>query len=209
MAAERRRRAAGGFALFAIVIGIVVVSIIALLMMAPASGDNKQERIQRTADILHRLVAEMDSASGSMVNYFKGHMQKSSGVTADKPKWPGRLSQLYTQPIGTDTLCVGTTFTSNGITLTNWRGPYHLVPIRKTGHRITPGFVANDTVFRVSDTEAYIRISSVALDDAKALDLTVDKVANAAAGAVRYSPTGSTPTVVEYHFTSASGKTCG
>jgi hypothetical protein len=206
MAAERRPRS--GFALFAIVIGMVVIAVIATLMVAPVSGDNRQARVQRTADILHRMVAEMDSASGAMVNYFRGHMQASGGSPANRPKWPGRLSHLYTQPVTTDLTCAGSTYNAQGITLTSWRGPYHLVPIQTTGHNIAPGFFADDAIVRVSNTEAYIRIPSVALDDAKALDLTVDAAANAAAGAVRYSPTNSTPVVVEYHFVAASGSPC-
>src|SRR5689334_17755516 len=128
MGADRRRRS--GFALFAIVIGMVVIAVLATLILAPISGDNRQARVQRTADILHRFVAEMDSASGSMVNYFKGHMQASGGPGANRPKWPGRLSHLYTQPLTTDLTCAGSTYNAQGITVTSWRGPYHLVPIR-------------------------------------------------------------------------------
>jgi hypothetical protein len=82
------------------------------------------------------------------------------------------------------------------------------VPIQPTGHNIAPGFFADDAIVRVSDREAYIRIQNVALDDAMALDLTVDNAANAAAGAVQYSPTNSSPVVVEYHFSAASGAPC-
>ena len=207
MGADRRR---SGFALFAIVVGIVVITVIATLMMAPVSGDNRQERVQRAADVLHRFVAEMDSASGAMVNYFRGHMQSSGGTAATRQKWPGRLSHLYTQPVGTDLACSGSTYTVEGVTVANWRGPYHLVPIRTTGHNVAPGFFADDALVRVSDTEAYIRMQNVALDDAKALDLTVDKVANAAAGVVRYSPVATSPVIVEYRFIAVTGNNpCG
>jgi hypothetical protein len=202
-----RRRS--GFALFAIVIGIVVITMLATLMMAPVSGDNRQERIQRTADVLHRLVAEMDSASGNMINYFRGHMQSGGGAPNTRQKWPGRLSHLYTQPLGTDLACSGSTYTAEGVTVTSWRGPYHLVPIRNTGHNIAPGFFADDALVRVSNTEAYIRIQNVDLDDAEALDLTVDGAANAAAGAVRYAPTNATPVVVQYRFISVGHNPCG
>jgi len=206
MGAERRARA--GFALFAIVIGMVVIAVIATLMLVPISGDNRQARIQRAADVLHRLVAEMDSASGQIPSYFRGQISASGGSPANRPKWPGRLSHLYTAIVGADLSCAGSTYTAQGVTVANWRGPYHLVPIRTTGHNIAPGFFADDAIVRVSNTEAYIRIQNVSLDDAKALDLTVDKASNAAAGAVRYSPTNSTPVIVEYHFVAASGSPC-
>jgi hypothetical protein len=206
MAADRSARP--GFALFAIVIGMVVIAVIATLMVAPISGDNRQARVQRTADILHRLVAEMDSSAGAVGNYFRDDMRRGAGPAANRPKWPGRLSQLYTQPLTTDLSCAGSTYNTQGITVTSWRGPYHLVPIPNTGHNIAPGFFADDAIVRVSDTEAYIRIPSVALDDAMALDLVVDAAPNAAAGAVRYSPTNSTPVIVEYHFVAASGSPC-
>lgn len=205
MAAERlglRRRE--GFALFAIVIGIVVISIIGIVMAAPISGDNKQERIQRAADILHRFVAEIDSASGTNVNYFRGHVALNGGTTANRPKWPGRLSQLYTLPVSTDLLCSGSAFSTVN---NNWRGPYHLVPIKNTGHNIAPGFFADDAIVRVSNTEAYIRIQNVSLDDAKALDLTVDKALTNTTLAVRYALTSPT-TTVEYHFI-GTGAPCG
>ena len=187
----------------------MVITVLATLLMAPVSGDNRQERIQRAADVLHRLVAEMDSASGNMVNYFRGHMQSGAGAANTRQKWPGRLSHLYTQPLASDLACSGSTYTVEGVTVANWRGPYHLVPIRNTGHNIAPGFFADDAIVRVSNTVAYIRMQNVALDDAMALDLTVDKVANAAAGVVRYSPTASTPVTVEYRFTSLTNNPCG
>ena len=211
MAAERPRnlrRRRDGFALFAIVIGIIVITILATLMMAPVSGDNRQERIQRAADILHRLVAEMDSASGNNISNFKGHMTSGGGSPSTRPRWPGRLSHLYTQVATTDLTCGGTSYNNAGIVTSKWRGPYHLVPIATTGHNIAPGFFADDVIVRVSDTEAYIRIPNVSLDDAMALDLTVDNAADATTGAVRYSPTVSTPVVLEYHFSSASNSPC-
>jgi len=183
MVADRRVR--GGFALFAIVVGMVVIAIIATLMVAPLSGDNRQERIDRAAEVLHRFVAEMDTAGGATVNYFRGHVAATTGAAANRPKWPGRLSHLYTQPVTTDLRCSGATYAAGNVDLTGWRGPYHLVPMRTTGHNIAPGFFADDALVPVSNTEAYIRIQNVALDDATALDLAVDKASNAAAGAVR------------------------
>ena len=206
MAVEHRPR--NGFALFAIVVGLVVIAILATLMVAPLSGDNREARVERAAHILHRLVAEMDSASGNTTNYFKGHVQAGGGPPTNRPRWPGRLSHLYTQPLSTDLRCSGATYTAGGVTVANWRGPYHLVPIQATGHNIAPGFFADDPIVRVSNTEAYIRLQNVSLDDAMSLDRIVDNAANAATGAVRYSPTASTPVVVEYHFVSASGAPC-
>jgi hypothetical protein len=203
MAADRR-----GFALFAIVVGMVVIAILATLLVAPTSGDNRQARVERAADILHRLVAEMDSASGNSVNYFKGHMRAGSGPPTNRPRWPGRLSDLYIQPASTDTRCSGGTYNAAGIDVADWRGPYHLVPIQASGHHLVPGFFADDDIVRVSNTEAYIRMQNVSLDDAMSLDLVVDGAPNAAAGAVRYSPTASSPVIVEYHFVAASGAPC-
>lgn len=206
MAADRRKRP--GFALFAIVVGMVVIAVLATLLVAPLSGDNRAARVDAAAEILHRLVAEMDSASGNTENYFKAHMKAGSGPPTNRPRWPGRLSHLYTQPLNTDLRCSGATYGAAGITVTDWRGPYHLVPIRSTGHNIAAGFFADDAIVRVNNTEAYIRMPNVALDDAVSLDMSVDNAVNAAGGVVRYSPTNSTPVVVEYHFVSGSGSPC-
>jgi predicted secreted protein len=205
MAADKGRP---GFALFAIVVGMVVIAILATLMIAPISGDNRQARVERAADILHRLVAEIDSTSGNTENNFRAHMKTGTGPPRNRTRWPGRLSHLYSQPVAAALRCQGASYGAAGINVANWRGPYHLVPISPTGHNIAPGFVADDALVRVSNTEAYIRLQNVSLDDATSLDLIVDRTANAAAGAVRYSPTNSTPVVVEYHFASADGAPC-
>jgi hypothetical protein len=80
--------------------------------------------------------------------------------------------------------------------------------VATSGHNIAPGFFADDAIVRVSNTEAYIRMQNVSLDDAMALDLVVDNAPNAATGSVRYSPTGSSPVIAEYHFVAASGAPC-
>jgi hypothetical protein len=80
--------------------------------------------------------------------------------------------------------------------------------MQTSGHHIAPGFFADDAIVRVSNTEAYIRLQNVTLDDAMSLDRIVDNADNAAAGTVRYSPTASSPVVVAYHFVSASGAPC-
>jgi type II secretory pathway pseudopilin PulG len=206
---HRSPRRRSGFALFAIVIGIVVITILATLIMAPVSGDNREDRIQRAADVLHRFVAEMDSAAGNTVNYFRGHMVASGGPPNTRQKWPGRLSHLYTQPLSTDMACSGSSYNTENVDEAQWRGPYHLVPIRTTGHNVAPGFFADDALVRVSNTEAYIQIQNVDLDDARSLDLIVDQAANAAAGVVRYAPTNATPVIVQYRFISVGHNPCG
>jgi hypothetical protein len=185
-----------------------VIAILATLMIAPISGDNRQARIERAATILHRLVAEIDSTSGNTTNNFRGHMRTGTGPPANRSRWPGRLSHLYAQPLAADLRCSGASYGAAGVAIANWLGPYHPVPIGPTGHNIAPGFFADDALVRVSNTEAYIRLQNVALDDAISLDQVVDRSVNAAAGAVRYSPTNATPVIVEYHFVSASGAPC-
>src|SRR5215212_3333689 len=71
MAAERKSGASVwsrgarrpiGFALITAVVAIAIVAVLATTMLVTLSGDNDQARIERTADILHRLVAAIDTA---------------------------------------------------------------------------------------------------------------------------------------------------
>src|ERR1041384_4075290 len=185
MAADRLRR---GFALFAVLVIFAVGAILATVIYVTLSGDNDQARIEKAADVLHRLAAEIDTSRVTTGQSFAGQ------VTV----WPGKLSELYTKITASDKQCNGTGFLTTQVN--NWRGPYHLVTISTAGHNIALGFVAQDALVKVSNSDEAITITTVALDAAKRLDLFVDKVADAVNGVVSYTPTGSSPVTVSYHI---------
>jgi type II secretory pathway pseudopilin PulG len=188
LARRPRRRQSDGFALFAVVVILTVAAILATAVAVTLSGDNDQARIERAADILHRLVAEIDTTRVATAQSFRGQVAKH----------PGRLSHLYTKILTTDRSCNGT---YSGAQVGNWRGPYHLVPISTAGHNIAPGFFAQDSLVRLTANDLAIEIPNVSLADAKGLELFVEKKSDGSGPIVTYAPTGGTsPVVVRYHI---------
>ncbi len=158
-----RRR---GFALFAVILIVLVTAVLATVVVTTLSGNNDQYRIENAADVLHRLAAEIDTTRLTSGQSFRGQ------VTV----YPSKLSQLYTKILNTDIQCSSTGTTQFGSTNgPKWRGPYHLVPIPTTGFQIAPGFTANNAISRVSATVIAIQMPNSSLDDAKALELFVDR----------------------------------
>jgi hypothetical protein len=187
MAVDRRNRPA--FALFVVIVAIVVAATLAAIVAVTLSGDNDQARIERVADILHRFVAEIDTTQAASGQSFIGQVGK----------YPSRLSHLYTKILNGDLTCKGNTYGGGGAG--GWRGPYHLVPIATTGHYLAPGFFANDVLTNLSNTDIAIEMQNVNLDDAKALELFVEKKSDGSGPIVTYAPTtGTSPVVVRYHI---------
>lgn len=193
-----------GFALFAAVIIIAVIAVLATVVTVTLSGDNDQARIETAADVLHRLVAAIDTVkSSSLGASFAGQVV---GGTASM--YPGRLSQLThklnSAAGSTDKSCANVVFpTANAA---NWRGPYYLAPIPTTGFNVAPGFFANDLLVRVSGTDLAIQMDNVKLWDAQRLELIVEKKSTGAGPLVTFAATD--PTSVRYHLISISGNIC-
>jgi type II secretory pathway pseudopilin PulG len=182
-----RRSRFRGFALLTAVVVIAVVAIFATSVLVTLSGDNDQARIERAADVLQRLAAAIDTPRVAGGQSFR------SQVNA----YPGRLSHLYTQIVGTGRRCNGS---YTGGQVGNWRGPYYMVPIATTGHRIAPGFFAEDSMVTVSSTDLAIRLNSVALDDAKGLQMLVEKKSDGTGPIVTFTIAGGAPVNVRYHI---------
>lgn len=184
--AAKASRQRSGFALFVVIVMFAVAAIIATVVLGTLSGDNDQDRVERAADVLHRLVAEIDTSHGG-----------GQAFAGQVSVWPSKLSQLYTPITSSDLQCSGQTYKTQQVT--SWRGPYHLVPIGTSGYNIAPGFFANDALTTLSKTDLAITIPNVSLADAQALDLFVDKALSSTTGVVTYS--GTTTQTVLYHIT--------
>ena len=195
--APRQRRR--GFALFAAVIIIAIVMVISTVVAVTLSGDNDQERIERAADVLGRLVAAIDTTRTAVVG------TSFAGVVT---KYPFRLSQLYTKILSTDIYCRSPSLSSGhtyAALSSNWKGPYYYAPISTAGYQIAPGFFASDILHAGPPTGAVdtlaIEIPNVSLADAQELELFVDKngISNGLGNWVKYSPrNGTSPVTVEY-----------
>lgn len=189
-----------GFALFVAVIVIAVIAVLGTVVMVTLSGNNDQDRIEKTADVLHRLVAAMDTVRTTTGSSFGGMVGTG--------KYPFKLSQLTHRISTNDLNCGGVAGTAylNG-DVSSWRGPYYLVPIPTTGFQIAPGFFANNQLVKVATTDLAIQMDNVSLADAKALELFVEKK-NTGAGPVVTFSTASDPTSVRYHLITTGTNIC-
>jgi type II secretory pathway pseudopilin PulG len=195
--ASSRKRRRPGFALFAAVIIIAVIAVISTVVAVTLSGDNDQDRVERAADVLARLVAAIDTTrTASIGTSFAGVVRK----------YPSRLSQLYTKIGSGDLECRAASALTFGTTPAgNWLGPYYYAPIGTAGYLVAPGFFASDLLHggmngTTVDTLA-IELTNVSLSDAQLLQLFVDRngLSNGLGKAVKYSPRdGSSPVTVEY-----------
>ncbi len=188
MAVDRRGSSLPGFALFTAVIIIAVIAVLSAAVLVAFAGDNDRERIERTADVLQRLVSAMDTT------------KTVTSFGANVGKWPGKLSQLVIPLTGAagEVSCSGATFTVG-----NWKGPYYLAPIPTTGYPIAAGFTANDALVKVNTLTLAIVMPSVSLKDAQLLGLEVDNKTTGAGPYVVFSSTNPT-TSVQYRLISAT-----
>ena len=176
--------------MLAVIITIVIVITLATAVVITLSGDNDQARIETVADRLHRIAAELDTTQAASGQSFIAQV----GI------YPLHLSHLYTKITSADSQCKYKSY--GGGNVGSWRGPYHLVPIATTGHQLGPGFFADDTISYFNKTDLQIVMRNVALEDAKALELFVEKKSDGSGPVVTYSPTtGSSPVTVKYHIT--------
>jgi hypothetical protein len=190
-----------GFALLVAIALIAIAAVMATLVTVTLSGNNDRDRIERAADVLHRLVAAMGTLNTNPGQSFGGDI--SSGGSA---RYPGRLSQLtHKITVAVDVPChTATTF--GGGDASNWHGPYYYAPIPRTGYNIAPGFFAQDVLVTLNTQDLAIQIPSVSLADAKALEMLVDKRADGGAGATLGTATMhitfplTDPTTVRYHL---------
>lgn len=196
MAAERR----SGFALFSVIMMVLVFAVAATIMVTTLSGNNDQYRIENAADVLHRIAAEIDTGrSGTLFP------QSFIGQVA---LYPGKLSHLYTKIVQTtDKACSGTAYTATNVG--NWHGPYHLSQIPATGSvTIAPGFVANDLILKNSTSQLSIQLPGSSLADAQALELFVDRngKSDGSGPVVVFSSTN--PTTINYRISNLLSGGC-
>lgn len=186
---------------------MAVVMVLTTVVLVTLSGDNDQDRIERAADVLHRLAAALDTTRVGAPN------PTSPSFVGQVTKYPQRLSHLYTHIQAIDLQCnsPGLAVKQYSANASTWKGPYYLVPIPTTGYQIAPGFVANDLLHVGPPTGApdtlAIEIPNVSLADAKLLELFVDRngISDGTGNWVKYSPRdGTTPVTVEYVIFSLS-----
>lgn len=182
MAADRPGRP--GFALIVAIVFVAVVAVLATVITVNLSGDNDAKRVRKAADILLRFAREIDSVAPSF--------RSQVGVN------PGRLSQLVVPLVVGDVNSCGAAYTV--LQRSNWRGPYHLVPIQTTGYNIAPGFFASNVLTaNAARTRLPIVMNSVALADAQSLGLIVEGISTGAGPVVTFTPSGNNPVTVSYN----------
>lgn len=160
-----------------IIVVLVIILGLAALVTPGVVGRLDQSRVDASAESLSALTTAIHDPSRGA-----GSFRRHVGV------YPRRLTHLTRQIGTTEVNSCGVAYTSTDSA--GWSGPYLNRVVPSTGVPIGIG-VVQDTLVRDPTSGGTapvlkIRVTSVALEDAQALDTRVDGVIDGAAGAVRW-----------------------
>lgn len=199
-----------GFSIIEVVAAVAVIAVIAAILVSNDNPEtpNDRARYDAAADALNNLA---QAVAGYEPSKAPRSFHQVVGV------YPGHLSDLTT-PITTagKNVC-GNAYTgpatTAGTNLYNWQNaanPFYGSQLLTNGTPIATGFKVQDQLtllspavnagsFPYSNT-LIIRMPSVTLADAKALDRLVDGAVDGTKGIIHYS-SASDPTIVDYYIT--------
>lgn len=169
-------RATLGFSIMEVIVVLVILLGLAALVTPGVLGRLDQSRVDASAQSLEGLTTAIhDPSRGG------GSFRRHVGV------YPRTLSHLTRQIGTTDVNSCGAAYTETDSA--GWSGPYLNRVVPAAGMPIGIG-VVQDTLVRdaslLTAPVLKILVTSVALEDAQALDTRVDGIADSAAGAVRW-----------------------
>lgn len=192
-----------GLTILEVLVSLVILAVIgaAVLSTTNPERESDQARVQAVAEKLEDLreVIAGYEATGTATSF-----RQTIGAL------PSRLSHLTT-PISTaQTNSCGQAYTGTaaGTQVAIWllSGPYYTFEMKAAGTPLGQGFTPQDLLIKTpvgvpvgnQAGTLTIRFPSVAIDDANALELIVDGIANTTAGHVRFVPAGTAPVQVDY-----------
>lgn len=184
MAANRR-----GVALVFVVVAIAVMFIMATVILANTASNLQQANTLSGVTQLRRFGFEV------------GENLKRPSFRGDIGTYPGRLSHLYAKITTADRNSCGATY--SGAQVSNWQGPYHLIPMeRDVNYQLFPGLVASDTLQRSPASGAgvlSIVMRAVPLETAQDLGRALDGVATGAGPQITFTQNGNNPIDVQFN----------
>ena len=194
-------RSLSGFSIIEVLTAVAVIAVIAAILVSNGNPEtaNDRARYDAAADALNNLA---QAVAGYEPTRPRRSFHQVVGV------YPSKLSDLTT-PITTagKNICNNAYLSTN---VTNWQNaanPFYGSQLLTAGTPIAPGFKVQDALLLLNAAAAFgansantmiIRMPSVALADAKGVDLAVDGVVDGTQGIIRYS-SASDPTVVDYY----------
>jgi len=185
-----------GFTILEAIVVIAIVAIIGTILLSSDTPESKNDR---------QRYDEASDALDSLTQAIVGN-EPTKGQTSFRwvvGAYPGQLSDLTTKITAAGKTICGTFYSAAMVT--NWTNPFWTKEFSTNGSILVKGFTMQNALVRLSSVPALgqnqadtfaIRMPSVALTDAKGLDLAVDGTIDGTAGIVRYSATD--PTQVDY-----------
>jgi prepilin-type N-terminal cleavage/methylation domain-containing protein len=209
---RRPQPARSGFSLIEVIVAIAIVSALTVIIMRFTFADSPDDRA--------RVDAAADALAGlANVIAYRDPTRTPTTFRQVIGAYPGKLSHLTTQIVGgTDKGVCGVTAYSAAAPPTTpvppgysqkWTKPFYYRQLGTAGTILAPGFTAQDALVMISAVPSAtlgangaaimaIRMPSVVLRDAEALDLVVDGAISGTTGIIRYASTN--PTQVDYYI---------
>jgi prepilin-type N-terminal cleavage/methylation domain-containing protein len=189
-----------GFTLIEVVVASVIMVVLAAITIPQVMDALDKKRIEDTKDVLVELhYGFVNSNQTGFMNI----VRTGASATNTSPV-PGKLTEL-SEPIISNNAALypnscGGTFNLTASTTWTLGGPFVDRVVSATDGLALPIGQLQNNLIRTAvpnTTPAWIemRINNVDPDDAAALDLRIDGVANATAGTIQYTTTGGVSTV--------------
>lgn len=200
------------FTLIEIIVTMVVVAVLLTIVMIATTPESPNDR------------ARVDAVKGGIEGLAKAIAGRnpSRAPTSFRDAigaYPGKLSHLTTQILATtDKNICGTGYSGSAVPATPdapgyalaWTNPFYYRQLGTSGTILAPGFSLQNALVLIGPTPSgtngsdasttmAMRMPSVLLRDAQALDLAVDGVIDGAAGAIIYNAAAD-PTQVDYYM---------
>jgi prepilin-type N-terminal cleavage/methylation domain-containing protein len=202
-----------GFSLIEVIVAMAIMSALVAIIVRVTVPENPNDRA--------RVDAAADALAGlANVIAYRDPTRAPTSFRQVIGAYPSKLSQLTTQIVGgTDKgICNVTAYSTATPPATpvppgysqKWTKPFYYRQLGKSGTILAPGFTLQDALVLIGPvppatlggngaTIMAMRMPSVILRDAEALDLSVDGVISGTTGIVRYN-SATDPTQVDYYI---------
>lgn len=198
------------------VVAMAILSALVAIIIRTTTPEspNDRARVDVTAEALSGLSGLAQAIAGREPSRSATSFRQVIGAH------PAKLSHLTTPIVGgvDKGICNNVAYSSAASPAipvppgyaVNWQKPFYFRQLRTAGTIIAPGFTANDALVLIGPTPTgtlgsngatimAIRMPSVILRDAEALDLGVDGALDGTQGTIRYNGAAD-PTSVDYYI---------
>lgn len=183
-----------------IVVALSIVSVLGAVVFFSLSLEKGSDSA-RIAIVAAKLDDLMEAIAGKEITLPATSFRQTVKV------YPGKLTDLTSALTALNAAIsknsCGQPYTNTNVTAANLGRPYYSIEFQTAGTKLADGFVANNAIVRadaatITRSTLAIQFPSVTSDDAQALDLYMDGVADGDNGAIRYTLNATNPVTVSY-----------